>query len=83
MKSIGIVRKVDKLHRYVIPQEICDTYGIQEGTPMEVFIDGDNIILRKYQTGCIFCDSMDGLKEFGGQYICEHCREQIRKGLKE
>ena len=55
MKSTGMIRKVDELGRIVIPKEIRDMFNIIEKDLMEIFIDGDNIILRKYEESCIFC----------------------------
>ena len=61
MKAIGIVRKVDQLGRIVLPAELRDTLGIKtgdkkgEGDPLEIFVDGDYIMLRKYSPACIFC----------------------------
>lgn len=49
MKSTGIVRKVDELGRLVIPMELRRTLGIAEKDPVEIFIDGEQIILQKYQ----------------------------------
>lgn len=49
MKSTGIVRKVDELGRVVMPAELRKKLRINEGDPMEVYIDGDKIILKKYQ----------------------------------
>ncbi len=52
MKATGIVRKADNLGRIVIPRELCRTYGIDTGTPIEIFTaDGGQIILRKYNPG--------------------------------
>ncbi len=48
MKTIGIVRKIDDLGRVVIPREIRRNLGIREGDPFEIFMDEDEIILRKY-----------------------------------
>ncbi|MEY9975768.1 AbrB/MazE/SpoVT family DNA-binding domain-containing protein [Lysinibacillus sp. RC79] len=48
MKSTGIVRKVDDLGRVVIPIELRRTLGIGEKDALEIFIDGDRIILKKY-----------------------------------
>lgn len=48
MKSTGIVRKVDELGRIVIPMELRRTLGINEKDPVEIFIDGEEIILRKF-----------------------------------
>lgn len=49
MKSTGIVRKVDELGRVVIPMELRRTLGIDVRDPLEIFVDGSQIILQKYQ----------------------------------
>ena len=49
MKSTGIVRKLDHLGRVVLPKELRRTMDLPEGTPMEIYIDGSRIVLRKYQ----------------------------------
>ncbi|MCP1124154.1 AbrB/MazE/SpoVT family DNA-binding domain-containing protein [Bacillus sp. 3103sda1] len=51
MKSTGITRKVDELGRVVIPKELRDTLGIKEKSPLEIFVDGEKIVLQKYQAG--------------------------------
>ncbi|TCP24484.1 transcriptional pleiotropic regulator of transition state genes [Scopulibacillus darangshiensis] len=48
MKSTGIVRKVDELGRIVIPKELRTTMGIQEKDPLEIFLEDDRIVLKKY-----------------------------------
>lgn len=48
MRSLGIVRKVDQLGRIVIPKELRGTLHLKTGSPMEIFVDGDKIILRKF-----------------------------------
>ena len=55
MKSTGIVRKVDELGRIVIPMELRRTLEINEKDPVEIFVDGEEIILRKFvsNTACI------------------------------
>lgn len=50
MKSTGIVRKVDELGRIVIPKELRNIRNIKEGDPVEVFVEGENIILKKFET---------------------------------
>ncbi|KFM95684.1 AbrB/MazE/SpoVT family DNA-binding domain-containing protein [Bacillus clarus] len=51
MKSTGINRKVDELGRVVIPKELRDTLGIKEKSPLEIFVEGETIILQKYEPG--------------------------------
>ena len=48
MRSLGIVRKVDQLGRIVIPKELRNTLQLSTGSPMEIFVEDDKIILRKY-----------------------------------
>jgi len=73
MKATGIVRQVDPLGRVVIPMELRKTMGIGEGTPMEIFVDGERIILQKYAPGCTFCGNPDGLKYIKGKPVCGEC----------
>ncbi len=78
MKATGIIRRVDDLGRIVLPKELRQTMGIRTGDPMEIYIDADNIILRKYAPGCVFCGNTDA-KEVRGVRICERCAgEAIR-----
>ena len=64
MKSTGIVRKVDELGRIVLPIELRRTLGIEEKDRIEIFVDGESIILRKYQPACIFCDNATVFSHF-------------------
>ncbi|WP_257348147.1 AbrB/MazE/SpoVT family DNA-binding domain-containing protein [Pseudalkalibacillus decolorationis] len=50
MKSTGVVRKVDELGRIVIPKELRRTMNINERDPMEIFVDGEKIIIKKYES---------------------------------
>jgi len=69
MKSTGIVRKVDELGRIVLPIELRKTFGISERDSLEIFTDGDKIILQKYQPADIFTGEMDNLVEFMGKKV--------------
>lgn len=57
MISTGIVRSIDNLGRVVLPKELRNTYSITPDTPLEIFTDGESIVLRKYraQGACVFC----------------------------
>ena len=48
MRATGIVRRVDDLGRVVIPREIRRSMGIKEGEPLEIFIEDDAVIFRRY-----------------------------------
>lgn len=79
MKSTGIVRKIDDLGRIVIPREIRTTLNISEKDPIDIYMDGSNIILKKIEQSCDFCGSSKGLKELNGKYICKDCLSKINK----
>ena len=73
MKSTGIVRKVDDLGRIVLPIEMRRTLGVDNRDPIEMFLDGKNIILRKYVPGCVFCGNPKGIIEYAGKRVCRDC----------
>ncbi|MGG0443470.1 AbrB/MazE/SpoVT family DNA-binding domain-containing protein [Bacillus mycoides] len=50
MKSTGIVRKIDELGRVVIPRETRRTLNIHEKDPIEIFVEGEKIVLQKYES---------------------------------
>ena len=77
MKSTGIVRRTDDLGRIVIPKELRRNLRIKEGDPLEIFMEGSYIMLRKYEPTCIFCGEAKELSEYKGKKICQSCREII------
>lgn len=81
MKSTGIVRKVDELGRIVLPIELRRTLGIEEKDRIEIFVDGESIILRKYQPACIFCDNAKDIITYKGKNICPDCIRAMNEKL--
>ncbi|MEG1778993.1 MAG: AbrB/MazE/SpoVT family DNA-binding domain-containing protein [Oscillospiraceae bacterium] len=80
MKSTGIVRKVDELGRIVLPIELRRTLNITEKKDaLEIFVDANQIILKKYAPACIFCGSADEITNFKGHNICAQCVKDIAK----
>lgn len=79
MKSTGVVRKIDDLGRVVIPKELRKTLELNPQDALEIFVDGNRIILSKYVPGCIFCTELSDLIEFGGKKICEGCLEEMNQ----
>lgn len=79
MKSIGMTRKVDELGRIVIPIELRRTLDIAEGEPLEIFVDEEQIVLKKYEPGCIFCGQVNEVINYKGKNVCKSCIEEIRK----
>ena len=77
MKSIGIVRRVDELGRIVLPIELRRTFGISQRDALEIFVDGDQIVLKRYQPACIFCESSEDILEFKDKNICKNCLDDL------
>ncbi len=82
MKSTGIVRSVDSLGRFVLPKELRDSFGITTDTPIEIFTDGNTILLRKYRADgcCDLCGEVTGDSILSrGKRICAACRKELAK----
>ena len=73
MKATGIVRKVDELGRIVLPIELRRTLGIEVRDPIEIYVDEEKILLKKYAPACIICGESDDLLEYKGKKICRNC----------
>ena len=78
MKSTGIVRNVDELGRIVIPKEMRTKMNISSSDPIEIYVEGDKIILKKYENTCHFCGSAEALTEFKGKMICHSCIGELK-----
>lgn len=77
MKSTGIIRKVDELGRVVIPIELRNKFDIVEKDPIEIYVDGSSIILKKYEPNCVFCGNSKNLITFKDKLICSKCAEKL------
>lgn len=77
MKSTGIVRRVDELGRIVIPMELRRTFGIEIKDPLEIFVDGDAIVLSKFQAVCVFCGTSSQIVSFKGKNVCQDCKKEL------
>lgn len=69
MKSTGIVRKVDELGRVVLPIELRRNFDINVKDSLEIFVDEERIILKKYQPADIFTGEMEDLIEYKGKKV--------------
>ena len=78
MKSTWIVRKVDELGRIVLPIEMRRTLDIAERDALEIYVDGENIILKKYQPACIFCENTKDIIQFEGKNVCAGCINKLK-----
>ncbi|MEQ8235928.1 MAG: AbrB/MazE/SpoVT family DNA-binding domain-containing protein [Syntrophomonadaceae bacterium] len=79
MKSTGVVRRVDELGRIVIPIELRRTMGIEEKDALEIYVDSEKIILKKYEPACIFCGNAEDVTNYKGKNICKSCLTELGK----
>lgn len=62
MKTTGIIRRIDDLGRIVIPKELRKTLRIKNGDSLEIFVDNEDIILKKYSP-------MESIEEAASRYV--------------
>lgn len=75
MRATGITRPIDQLGRIVLPIELRKVLKLETGTPVEIYTEGESIILKQYKRGCTFCGEIekDEMITFKEQCICEEC----------
>ena len=78
MKATGIVRKVDELGRIVIPIEMRRSLEVAEKDPLEIFVEGDRIILKKHESACVFCGKTKNCTQYQGKTICAKCLDELK-----
>lgn len=83
MKATGIVRQIDHMGRFVIPMEMRRVLHLENKDSMEVYTEGDAIILKKYEPSCIFCRSADDIISFKGHNICRACLTELNRSTTE
>lgn len=81
MKATGIVRKVDELGRVVIPIELRNKFDIKVKDPIEIFVDSNSIILKKYEPNCVFCGNTKDLVNYNEKLVCTKCIEKLQKEI--
>ena len=81
MKSTGIVRRIDNLGRVVLPIELRRLFDLEKEDPVEIFVDDNYIMLKKYQPACIFCNVAKDVVNFRGKNICQSCLAEMKEKL--
>jgi transcriptional pleiotropic regulator of transition state genes len=73
LRSTGMVRRIDELGRVVIPIELRRNMGIDERDPLEILVDGEQIVLRKFEPACVFCGNVTNVQSFNRKIVCCEC----------
>ncbi len=79
MKATGITRKIDELGRIVLPIELRRGLDIDQRDALEIYVEEDKIILKKYKQACAFCGNNENIVEFKNKYVCADCIAQLKK----
>lgn len=84
MKSLGIVRRIDHVGRIVLPKELRRLFALKDNEDsLEIFVEGDQIILKKFAPACVFCGGADDVHDYMEQKVCRNCIESMTKLLDE
>ncbi len=78
MKATGIIRKIDELGRFVIPMEMRNKLDISSNDPLEIYVEGTSIVLKKYQPDCVFCGSSKNIVSYKEKNVCEKCLNDMK-----
>ena len=77
MKATGVLRKIDGLGRIVIPMEMRNKLDISTNDPLEIHVEGSQIVLKKYDPDCTFCGSTKNVTKLKGKNVYEKCIKEI------
>ena len=77
MATGGVVRKIDKLGRIVIPAEYRKSIGVEVKEEVEILLKGNTVTLQKYEMGCIFCGNKYATSMYHEKWICDKCRKNL------
>lgn len=79
MKETGIIRNLDNLGRVTLPIELRRHLNIDIKDPVEIFVEDDTIVLRKYEPSDLFTGSKDDLIEYQGKLVSRRTVKELAK----
>lgn len=77
MNTSGMARRVDDLGRIVLPVEMRRLFGIRAGDALDISVDDRGIVLRKVETGCVFCGETETLRTYRDKQLCAACAVEL------
>ena len=81
MIDTGVVRRIDPLGRLVIPKEVRDKLGLGVNEPVQIYVDGDSVCIKKYKEVCLICGDAEEVFSIKGKNICMKCAEIIKRDI--
>ena len=79
MKLTGVVRRIDELGRITLPMELRRNFDLAEKDALEIYVESDKIILKKYEPSCIFCGEAKDVINYKGKIICRKCLDEMKE----
>lgn len=79
MKPADCICKIDKLGRVLIPKNLRTKLDLQVDDALEVFTDGDAVVLKKYRKRCVFCGAQEDIVTFKDKHICRSCARELKE----
>lgn len=79
MKSTGITKKIDQLGRIVIPKEIRSSINIKTNDYLELYTEGDFLIVKKSNKNCALCGNVENIVTLKNINICKECIKYIKR----
>ena len=79
MKTTGVIRQLDSLGRIVVPIGLRRTLDIGPKDMLEIFVEGNSVILRKYEPDCLFCGGSRELSPYRDKMICARCLKELKQ----
>ncbi len=77
MKTTGVVRRLDELGRVTLPIELRRSFQLEERDAVEIYVEGDSIILKKYISSDIFTGSKENLVEYKGKLVSKETIKEL------
>lgn len=78
MKSFGVIAKMDKKGGIELTGMLMGLCKVEAGDELEMYLDEDKVVMKKFPQTCIFCGSAKGLKEYMNKNICFNCAEDLK-----
>ena len=70
-------RAVDELGRIVLPIELRKRLGINEREHLDIYVEGDKIVMQKSVPACVVCDSTEDIQQLNSKNVCSKCHEKL------
>jgi transcriptional pleiotropic regulator of transition state genes len=71
------VRAIDELGRVVVPVEFRRRFGLRDGSPVEMYVEGERVLLLPYEESCTFCGAPATFGQFRGRPLCRACAQSL------